>query len=441
MEDKGPLQKLLSFLQLTHEQEEHGLVRETIEKGIIFRGTNLWILVFAILIASVGLNMNSTAVVIGAMLISPLMGPINGIGFSVATYDFNLFKKSVKNYSFSAIAGLVASTIYFIITPIHTEHAELLSRTSPTIYDVFIAMFGGLAGIVAITSKNKGNVIPGVAIATALMPPLCTAGYGISVGSWTYFLGAMYLFLINTVFIALSAMLVTQFLKFPKKSSLLSNEIKNAKILVIIVIVVTVVPSVFLGMSLVKKEKFNQLATGFVQKVNVWDGNYLLSQSIDADLREIILVYGGNEFDEKSKQNLLNKAEDLGLGEAKISIEQGLKINNFENVAQQDDKLTKLNGQLNQLEFIIDERDQQIDSLKTIPHKGLELLSEISELYPQITACSYAETQFYVDTLDEAVPSSMVYFTLAEQLSNEEEGSITNWVKKRLRKSHVIVRF
>jgi uncharacterized hydrophobic protein (TIGR00271 family) len=441
MEDKGPLQKLLSFLQLTHEQEEHGLVRETIEKGIIFRGTNLWILVFAILIASVGLNMNSTAVVIGAMLISPLMGPINGIGFSVATYDFNLFKKSVKNYSFSAIAGLVASTIYFIITPIHTEHAELLSRTSPTIYDVFIAMFGGLAGIVAITSKNKGNVIPGVAIATALMPPLCTAGYGISVGSWTYFLGAMYLFLINTVFIALSAMLVTQFLKFPKKNSLLSNEIKNAKILVIIVIVVTVVPSVFLGVSLVKKEKFNQLATGFVQKVNVWDGNYLLSQSIDADLREITLVYGGNEFDEKSKQNLLNKAEDLGLGEAKINIEQGLKINNFENVAQQDDKLTKLNGQLNQLEFIIDERDQQIDSLKTIPHKGLELLSEISELYPQITACSYAETQFYVDTLDEAVPSSMVYFTLSEQLSNEEEGSITNWVKKRLRKSHVIVRF
>ena len=156
MEDKGPLQKLLSFLQLTHEQEEHGLVRETIEKGIIFRGTNLWILVFAILIASVGLNMNSTAVVIGAMLISPLMGPINGIGFSVATYDFNLFKKSVKNYSFSAIAGLVASTIYFIITPIHTEHAELLSRTSPTIYDVFIAMFGGLAGIVAISSKKKG---------------------------------------------------------------------------------------------------------------------------------------------------------------------------------------------------------------------------------------------------------------------------------------------
>ena len=230
-------------------------------------------------------------------------------------------------------------------------------------------------------------------------------------------------------------------MKFPKKSSLLSNEIKNAKILVIIVIVVTVVPSVFLGVSLVKKEKFNQLATGFVQKVNVWDGNYLLSQSIDADLREITLVYGGNEFDEKSKQNLLNKAEDLGLGEAKINIEQGLKINNFENVAQQDDKLTKLNGQLNQLEFIIDERDQQIDSLKTIPHKGLELLSEISELYPQITACSYAETQFYVDTLDEAVPSSMVYFTLSEQLSNEEEGSITNWVKKRLRKSHVIVRF
>lgn len=441
MENKRPLHKFLSFLQLTHEQEEHALVRESIEKGIIFRGTNLWILVFAILIASVGLNMNSTAVVIGAMLISPLMGPINGIGFSVATYDFGLFKSSIKNYGFSALAGLTASTIYFLITPIHTEHAELLSRTSPTIYDVFIAMFGGLAGIVAITSKNKGNVIPGVAIATALMPPLCTAGYGISVGSWAYFLGAMYLFLINSVFIALSSMLVTQFLKFPKKSSVLSNEIKNARILVIIVIVLTVVPSVFLGISLVKKERFNQLATSFVKKVNVWDGNYLLSESVDANLRKITLVYGGNEFDENSRKNLLNKAEDLGLGEAEIIIEQGLKINSFENVVHQDDKLMKLNGQLNQLEFIIDEREKQIDSLKTISHKGRELLSEISMLYPQITACSYAETEFYVDTLDQSIPSSMVYFTLSETLTEEQEGSITNWVRKRLRRDQVIVKF
>ncbi|MFT5859339.1 MAG: putative hydrophobic protein (TIGR00271 family) [Flavobacteriaceae bacterium] len=441
MNDRRPIKQLFAFLHLTHEQEDHDVVRTSIEKGIIFRGTNLWILVFAILIASVGLNMNSTAVIIGAMLISPLMGPINGIGFSVATYDFKLFKSSLKNYGFSALAGLAASTVYFLITPIHTEHSELLSRTSPTIYDVFIAMFGGLAGIVAITSKNKGNVIPGVAIATALMPPLCTAGYGISVANWAYFLSAMYLFLINSVFIALSSMLVTQLLKFPKKSNLISREIKNARIVVGIVILVTVVPSIVLGVSLVKKEKFNQLATSFVQKVNVWDGNYLLSQKIDANLRAITLIYGGNEFDEKSKQTLLNKAEDLGLGEAKIVIEQGLKIKSYENMAQQDDQLTQLNGRINQMQFIIDDRQDEIDSIQTIPFKGRELLSEISTLYPQIISCSYSETVRYVDSLETAVPVSIVYFTLEDKLSEEESAGIENWVKKRLRKNQVIVKF
>src|SRR5690606_38047795 len=143
-------------------------------------GTNLWILIFAILIACVGLNVNSTAVIIGAMLISPLMGPILGMGYGLATYDFNLFRKSLINFGFAVASGLVASTLYFMVTPSGEAHSELLARTQPNIYDVIIALAGGLAGIVAISSKQKGNVIPGVAIATALMPPLCTAGYGLA---------------------------------------------------------------------------------------------------------------------------------------------------------------------------------------------------------------------------------------------------------------------
>src|SRR5690606_27897353 len=154
--------KLFQFLRLTHEQEDPAIIKDVIEKGIVVRGTNVWILLFAILVASVGLNMNSTAVIIGAMLISPRMGPIKGTGYSVATYNFLLFRKSLKNFAFSTVAALVTSTMYFILTPISTEHSELLARTSPTIFDVLIALFGGLAGIVAISSKNKGNVIPGV---------------------------------------------------------------------------------------------------------------------------------------------------------------------------------------------------------------------------------------------------------------------------------------
>ncbi|HPB85618.1 MAG TPA: DUF389 domain-containing protein, partial [Paludibacteraceae bacterium] len=160
--------------------ESFDSIHAEIEKGIVFKGTNLWILMCAILVASVGLNMNSTAVIIGAMLISPLMGPINGMGYSIATYDMNMLKQAVRNFSFAVIVSLLTSTFYFLITPVSTAHSELLARTSPTIYDVLIAFFGGLAGILAISSKLKGNVIPGVAIATALMPPLCTAGYGLA---------------------------------------------------------------------------------------------------------------------------------------------------------------------------------------------------------------------------------------------------------------------
>ncbi|PKP18551.1 MAG: DUF389 domain-containing protein, partial [Bacteroidetes bacterium HGW-Bacteroidetes-22] len=168
------LKKVIAYFNLHPEMDDYEKIHESIVRDTVFKGTNLWILVFAIIVASVGLNMNSTAVIIGAMLISPLMGPINGMGYSIATYNFELFRQSVRNFSFAVIAALVASTLYFFVSPIATAHSELLARTSPTIYDVLIALFGGMVGVIAISSKQKGNVIPGVAIATALMPPLCT---------------------------------------------------------------------------------------------------------------------------------------------------------------------------------------------------------------------------------------------------------------------------
>src|SRR5574344_825089 len=199
------LKRLGQLFNLDTEVENFDNIHQEILKGVSFRGTNLWILFFAIIVASVGLNMNSTAVIIGAMLISPLMGPINGMGYSIATYDFDLFRKSAKNFLFAILSSLVASTLYFVLSPVSTAHSALLARTSPTIYDVLIALFGGLAGIVAISSKQKGNVIPGVAIATALMPPLCTAGYGIATRQFDFFFGAFYLFTINTIFIAIAS--------------------------------------------------------------------------------------------------------------------------------------------------------------------------------------------------------------------------------------------
>src|SRR5690606_1096032 len=176
------IRNILDKFSLKFEREDYQTIHDSVEKGIYFRGTNLWILIFAILIACVGLNVNSTAVIIGAMLISPLMGPILGMGYSLATYDFDLLRRSLINYGFMVGTGLFASTLYFLVSPLSEAHSELLARTQPNIYDVIIALAGGLAGIVALSSKQKGNVIPGAAIATALMPPLCTAGYGLATG-------------------------------------------------------------------------------------------------------------------------------------------------------------------------------------------------------------------------------------------------------------------
>ena len=192
---------LIRVFNIKNGLEHFDCMYTTIENDIVFKGERLWILMLAIVLASVGLNTNSTAVIIGAMLISPLMGPINGMGFSIAIHDFILFRKAAKNLTFAIIASLITSTLYFAISPVSTAHSELLSRTSPTIYDVLIALFGGFAGTISLTTKLKGNIVPGVAIATALMPPLCTAGYGLATAQFTFFFGAIYLFTINIVFI------------------------------------------------------------------------------------------------------------------------------------------------------------------------------------------------------------------------------------------------
>lgn len=440
MSERNPLSSILAFLHLSHEKEEDGLIHETIEKAVLFRGTNLWILIFAILIASVGLNMNSTAVIIGAMLISPLMGPINGVGYSVATYNFPLFRKSLINFGFATATGLITSTLYFVLTPIHTEHSELLARTSPTIYDVLIAMFGGLAGIVALSSKNKGNVLPGVAIATALMPPLCTAGYGVSIGNWSYVAGALYLFMINSVFIALAAMLVSQLLKLPRQTHLLKREIKNKNIAVGVVIALTVLPSLYLGYTLVQKEKFLTKVEYFVQDVENWEGNYLLSHELSNDLSSLHLVYAGQEFDEESLQRLRQKAQDLGLGDTKLIVEQGFKLENATPQTVTGGNLKEIQ-QIERLRSTLALKERSLDSLKMVPDLGKDLLSELQALYPEVHGCSYANSVKFVDSIEQAVPVALVVLEVSGDLDREDLHKMRSWLRKRLKVKEVVLRF
>ncbi|HRB73245.1 MAG: DUF389 domain-containing protein [Flavobacterium sp.] len=432
------IKRILEYLSLEKEVDDFDKIHENIEKDVIFKGTNLWILVFAIFVASIGLNMNSTAVIIGAMLISPLMGPINGMGYSLATYDFPLFQKAIKNFGFAVMASLIASTLYFTISPVSTAHSELLARTSPTIYDVLIALFGGLAGIVAMSSKQKGNVIPGVAIATALMPPLCTAGYGLATFNLNYFFGAFYLFTINTVFIALSSVLVSQLLKFPIRTLVNETQKKKVNRWVSFVILITIVPSIYFGYVLVENEEFTTEAGNFVKSVSVYDGNYLLKNEIDANKKKITLMYAGNTITDKTKKSIRNKAADFGIDSSNVDIQKGLNFNEVNN--NNLSKVENLQSELNRMRLLVKEGKHKQDSINARIQIGKQLLAEIKPLYPGITSCSFSETEIYSNTTPEK--TAIVTFSAATNaLKPNDKGKITEWIRSRVNNEKARVYF
>lgn len=308
------IKELLVFMrQRTSLDEDKADPQETIDyikKGIEFRGTNVWILVFAILVASIGLNMNSAAVIIGAMLISPLMGPIMGVGMGVGINDFDLIKRSGKNLGLMVGISVITSTIYFFLSPLSDAQSELLARTTPTIWDVLIALFGGLAGIVAGSRKEKSNAIPGVAIATALMPPLCTAGYGLATGNIAYFLGAFYLFTINSVFISLSTMIIVRFLRYPTKDFVDEARERRVKRWIAAFVIVVILPSLYIAYNLVRETVFQREAGVFVTENFIFDQAQVISKNIivEGDEKRIEVALIGQPI----------SAETIGLLEKKL---------------------------------------------------------------------------------------------------------------------------
>lgn len=260
-------------------QEE---VNSNIQKGIMIRGTNLWVLIFAIFIASLGLNTNSTAVIIGAMLISPLMGPIIGMGYSMGVYDFNLLKESLRNFLVMVVVSLVTSAVFFTLPLISSTQSELLARTQPTTYDILIALFGGLAGMVAQTRKDRtGTVIPGVAIATALMPPLCTVGYGLATFQFRFMLGALYLFTINSIFIALASFIVTRVMQFRMIGELEPAKLKKLQRAMVTVIIIVTLPSVIIAISIIQRSSFETNYQNFVQEAFKYDNTFVVESSYE----------------------------------------------------------------------------------------------------------------------------------------------------------------
>jgi uncharacterized hydrophobic protein (TIGR00271 family) len=426
------VKKLLTFLRIQSDLDNMDAIHAAITKAIIFKGTNLWILVFAIVIASVGLNMNSTAVIIGAMLISPLMGPINGMGYSIATYDFPLFRRALRNFAFAVSASLAASTAYFAITPLSIAHSELLARTSPSIYDVIIALFGGLAGIVAISSKHKGNVIPGVAIATALMPPLCTAGYGLATFQFAYFFGAFYLFTINTVFIAISSVLFSQFLDFPIRTVVEEGKKRKVHRWTTAVIAITVIPSLYFGYALVQKERFTVNANKLIASISTLDGNYLLRYEVNPGSNSIKLVYGGVSLRQSTKDTIQRRADRYDLTEAQLEIEQGFSTSEISHDISKVDQ--SLRAEIGRLALAWQKsRDEHIKAeIGNIETR--QVLLELKILYPQVVSLAYASPIQYTGQApsDSSRISVVVMSTRHPHLRNAEKQRIESWIRQRI---------
>ncbi len=424
---------------LRPELDDFDRVHASFLKETVFKGTNLWILIFAIIIASVGLNMNSTAVIIGAMLISPLMGPINGIGYSLATYDFMLLRKAIKNFSFAVLTSIFASASYFFLTPISTAHSELLARTSPTIYDVIIAMFGGLAGIVAISSKQKGNVIPGVAIATALMPPLCTAGYGLATFQLRFFFGAIYLFLINSVFIAWASMVVSQFLKFPIRAPIDASKKTRVNQLIWLVIWLTVIPSIYFGYGLVMKEQFNQRASNLIENVGAIGSNYLLKAKIDQEHQNVELAYGGAGLSPEEINTVLGIASALKIDSVQVKITQGFSFDTF--LKKQENEKESHSREMALLRKQVVHLKTKNDSLTNAIRFEKDIQLELQSVFPQVIAVSINKTNYSGNDDAEPEKNIAIWTEKGNSLEMKDKLRIEKWLEFKLDKKEINIAF
>lgn len=333
--EKNPIVSFFEWLaprfHLLDDLDKPGTI-ESVQKGAELRGSNLWTLIFAIFIASIGLNVNSTAVIIGAMLVSPLMGPIVGIGFAAATNDFDNLKKFLRTLSVATIVSIATSFIYFFLSPINEAQSELLARTSPTIYDALIAIFGGATGIIANTRKEKGTAIAGVAIATALMPPLCTAGYGLSQGNWTYFLGATYLFLINSIFIAISTFIFVRYMEFPKVSwGLYKEKERKVKIYLGLFTLILILPSIFTAYQIVRSSYFKGKANEFIRNEILLENRRILEKEITYQkIPTIELTIIGTKIDENKEKELQSKLKYYNMENTKLILHQDLSSSNID---------------------------------------------------------------------------------------------------------------
>ena len=412
----------------------------SIRNNIFFRGPNAWILAIAIIIASVGLNVNSIPVVIGAMLISPLMGPIFGLGLGLGISDVQLVKSSGKNLLVMVVISLTASFLYFLITPLSLSNpTELLARTNPTIYDVLIALFGGFAGIFEQCRKEKGTVFAGVAIATALMPPLCTAGFGLASGNFGYFFGAMYLFFINCLFIMLATYISTKYFKFRQTEFSDISTGRKTKRIITMLIVLFIVPSIWSAVILINQNRFEDSAIAFIEHSKSYGKSIIYDYKIDhTEGSKIELSFVGEPLDDSTKGNIYNTAARYGISKEQLII-------NDHTTTESVNEMELVKDIYDRMEREISTRDAEIARLKTelnnsqqeeLPCK--QLAQEIASNYPTVYEVYIARGEgVKVNDNQQSTTSVVAIIYTTKDIDTQTQERLESWLKIRINEQNI----
>ena len=415
---------------------------QNVRSNVPFRGPTVYILFIAIIIASIGLNVNSIPVIIGAMLISPLMSPIIGFGLGLGTNDRQLVLSSLKNLGIMVAISLLASTLYFLLTPLEIDNpTELLARTKPTIYDVMIALFGGLAGVLEISRKEKGTVLSGVAIATALMPPLCTVGYGLANLNWQNAIGALYLFFINSVFIALAAYITVQYLHYPKLQD--TNGKHGQRVIMSgVLVLILIVPSVFTAYNVIRENNFSKNATRFVKKNQSIGKTYIYDYQVNTNKTPytVDLRLAGESLTDETREMMYREAESVGLLRSQIifhedatmrfndlnetEIVKNLIATNEQSIKQRDDSIRTLSQRLT----IYEQQQLPVQQLS----------AEIRSQLPDVQSVTVAKgARVADDTIEQE--EVVVLLTTTKPLAKDETTRLTQWLQVRLNTENIVL--
>ncbi len=430
---------------ISENKASNGDIKTSVVSGAKLKGTNMCILICAIIIASIGLNMNSVAVIIGAMLISPMMGAIIGIGYAIATNDFKFAKRAVVSLIIQIAISVITSSIYFMVSPISDTSSELLSRTVPTIWDVVIAIVGGLAGAIGMTRKEKSNVIPGVAIATGLMPPLCTVGYGIAIKNLSYTGGAFYLFFINAFFICLSSIIVFKIMKMPKRKGANTKEEWKIKRNLAVISIITIIPSIFLAHQIVKESIINASVQKYLNIEFRYEGTQVVKSSVDIKNKKINLALIGKVLEHEEIINLSNSLkkynlQDMNLKITQTEVKEGITKDEVEKLIQS--KVGKLDTSMyvNDNKDVNNEVAQIQDKISEIKDKSIanteDAKNKIKEKFEVVKDCIITNNTTTTNT-DKNI-TTLVNLVLNRDIKDKEKIEIENFLKEILGENIVI---